>query len=91
ATLGNLPFAADVLLAPVRTHRVSVSGMQPKTLIIDTLIPATIERFPWGGHLGTRQVAPVAEGIDEARTSLVFTNTRSQAEIWYQALLELRP
>ncbi|BCF93055.1 ligase-associated DNA damage response DEXH box helicase [Paraburkholderia sp. PGU16] len=91
ATLGNLPFAADVLLAPVRTPRVSVSGMQPKTLIIDTLIPATIERFPWGGHLGTRQVGPVAEGIDEARTSLVFTNTRSQAEIWYQALLALRP
>jgi ATP-dependent Lhr-like helicase len=91
ATLGNLAFAADVLLASVRTPRVSVSGMQPKTLIIDTLIPETIERFPWGGHLGTRQVGPVAEGVDEARTSLVFTNTRSQAEIWYQALLALRP
>jgi ATP-dependent Lhr-like helicase len=91
ATLGNLGFAADVLLAPVRTPRVSVSGMQPKTLIVDTLIPDTIERFPWGGHLGTRQVEPVAHGIDAARTSLVFTNTRSQAEIWYQALLELRP
>jgi ATP-dependent helicase Lhr and Lhr-like helicase len=91
ATLGNLGFAADVLLAPVRTPRVSVSGVQPKTLIVDTLIPATIERFPWGGHLGTRQVEPVAQGIEEARTSLVFTNTRSQAEIWYQALLELRP
>jgi len=91
ATLGNLDFAADVLLAPVRTPRASVSGMQPKTLIIDTLIPATIERFPWGGHLGTRQVGPVAEGIDAAHTSLVFTNTRSQAEIWYQALLERRP
>ncbi|QYD71933.1 ligase-associated DNA damage response DEXH box helicase [Paraburkholderia edwinii] len=91
ATLGNLDFAADVLLGPVRTPRVTVSGMQPKTLIIDTLIPATIERFPWGGHLGTRQVEAVAAGIDEARTSLVFTNTRSQAEIWYRALLEARP
>ncbi|ACC75772.1 ligase-associated DNA damage response DEXH box helicase [Paraburkholderia phymatum] len=91
ATLGNLDFAADVLLAPVRTPRLSVSGMQPKTLLIDTLIPATIERFPWGGHLGTRQVDAVAAGIDEALTSLVFTNTRSQAEIWYQALLALRP
>ncbi|MEI5995904.1 ligase-associated DNA damage response DEXH box helicase [Paraburkholderia bengalensis] len=91
ATLGNLDFAADVLLAPVHTPRVSVRGMQPKTLVIDTLIPDTIERFPWGGHLGTRQVGPVAAGIDEARTSLVFTNTRSQAEIWYRALLERRP
>lgn len=91
ATLGNLAFAADVLLAPVRTPRASVEGMQPKTLIVDTLIPDTIERFPWGGHLGVRQVGPVAEEIDAARTSLVFTNTRSQAEIWYRALLELRP
>ena len=26
-----------------------------------------------------------------SRTTLVFTNTRSQAELWYQALLEARP
>ena len=54
ATLGNLAFAAEVLLAPVRTPRVSVHGKLPKALIVDTVIPETIERFPWGGHMGMR-------------------------------------
>jgi ATP-dependent helicase Lhr and Lhr-like helicase len=91
ATLGNLSLAKDALLAPVKTPRVAVQGAQPKTLIVDTLIPDTIERFPWGGHLGVRQVEPVAAEIEHASSSLVFTNTRSQAEIWYRALLESRP
>jgi ATP-dependent helicase Lhr and Lhr-like helicase len=91
ATLGNLELARDALLAPAKTPKVAVRGKQPKTLIVDTLIPETIERFPWGGHLGVRQVAPVAEEIEQARSSLVFTNTRSQSEIWYRALLELKP
>ncbi|KXV12396.1 DNA ligase-associated DEXH box helicase [Caballeronia megalochromosomata] len=91
ATLGNLALAHDALLHPVKTPRVVVRGAQPKTLVVDTLIPETIERFPWGGHLGVRQVGPVADEIDRAQSSLVFTNTRSQSEIWYRALLELRP
>ncbi|MDR5742107.1 ligase-associated DNA damage response DEXH box helicase [Caballeronia sp. LZ029] len=91
ATLGNLALAHDALLHPVKTPRVVVRGAQPKTLVVDTLIPETIERFPWGGHLGVRQVGPVADEIDHAQSSLVFTNTRSQSEIWYRALLELRP
>ena len=32
-------------------------------------------------------IAAIAEG----RTALVFTNTRSQTEIWYQAILDARP
>ncbi|MGF6722068.1 ATP-dependent Lhr-like helicase [Paraburkholderia sp. GAS41] len=91
ATLGNTAFAAEVLLASARTPRTLLQGAQPKTLVVDTLIPDTIERFPWAGHLGTRQVERVAGEIDTAGTSLVFTNTRSQSEIWYRALLEARP
>ncbi|UWX71089.1 ligase-associated DNA damage response DEXH box helicase [Burkholderia gladioli] len=91
ATLGNLPLASDALLHAVRTPRALVRGTLPKPLVVDTLIPDTIERFPWGGHLGTRQVGAVADGIDAAASALVFTNTRSQAELWYQALLERRP
>jgi ATP-dependent Lhr-like helicase len=91
ATLGNLSLAKNALLAPVKTPRVAVQGARPKTLIVDTLIPDTIERFPWGGDLGVRQVEPVAAEIEHASSSLVFTNTRSQAEIWYRALLESRP
>ncbi len=36
-------------------------------------------------------VAEVVGMIDQARNTLVFTNTRSQTEVWYQALLKARP
>ncbi len=36
-------------------------------------------------------VAPVVAEIEAAATTLVFTNTRSQAELWYQHILRLRP
>jgi ATP-dependent Lhr-like helicase len=34
---------------------------------------------------------PVVQEIERSSTTLVFTNVRSQAEIWYQLLLESRP
>jgi ATP-dependent Lhr-like helicase len=33
----------------------------------------------------------VIEAIDESDSAIVFTNTRSQTEIWYQAILAARP
>jgi ATP-dependent Lhr-like helicase len=59
--------------------------------IIDTMIPEAVERFPWAGHLGTRMLGQVVRALDAASTSLVFCNTRAQAEIWYQLLLDARP
>lgn len=92
ATLGNLPMARDVLLHAVpMPRRRTVQGHTPKVVTIDTLIPHPIERFPWAGHLGTRLVEPVAREIESARSALLFTNTRAQAELWYQALLAARP
>jgi ATP-dependent Lhr-like helicase len=91
ATLGNLDEAMEVLLHGCQRAAQLVQGKVPKQLRIDTLIPQRIERFPWGGHLGIRQVSAVAAELDSAATALVFTNTRSQAEIWYQALLDERP
>jgi ATP-dependent Lhr-like helicase len=89
ATLGNLEEAMAVLLAGPRGRL--VRGVLPKALDVDTLLPASTERFPWGGHLGTRMLAPVVAEIDGSASTLVFTNTRSQAELWYRALLEARP
>ena len=90
ATLGNLDQARDVLLGPGRQGRL-VQGLLPKRTRIDAVVPATMERFPWAGHLGTRLVEQVLAALDTADTSLLFTNTRSQAELWHQALLEARP
>jgi ATP-dependent helicase Lhr and Lhr-like helicase len=76
---------------PGTGHRRVVRGLQPKRTVVDALIPPTVERFPWVGHLGTRMLGQVVEAIEEGETALLFTNTRSQTEIWYQALLEARP
>lgn len=89
ATLGNQPHALEVLLHPGRGKL--VQGRVDKDLRVDTLLPPSIERFPWAGHLGLRMLPQVVEQIDSAATTLVFTNTRSQSEIWYQAILGARP
>lgn len=70
---------------------VLVHGRVKKKLVIDSIIPETMERFPWAGHLGIKLLEEVVAAIDEAGTSLVFTNTRSQTEIWYQQILARRP
>lgn len=92
ATLGNVQHASDVLLSGVPpSQRVSVRGHQPKSLVIDTLLPDRASRFPWAGHLGLSMLPHVVRELEESGTTLVFLNTRSQAELWYQALLDARP
>lgn len=89
ATLGNLEDAMQVLLGD--TPGVLVQGRVDKTLRIDTLIPPQPGRFSWGGHLGAQMQDPVVDEVERSSTTLVFVNMRSQAEIWYQLLLERRP
>jgi ATP-dependent Lhr-like helicase len=91
ATLGNLDEARETLLGSAFPGSAMISADLNKELIIETLIPDEIERFPWAGHLGTRLVEPVAKAIESADTTLLFTNTRSQTELWFQELLEARP
>jgi ATP-dependent Lhr-like helicase len=87
ATLGNLERARDVLMP----EGVIIEGHVSKELLVDTLIPENPSRFPWGGHLGVQMLQPVIREIEQASTTLVFTNTRSQAELWYQHMLDARP
>jgi ATP-dependent Lhr-like helicase len=89
ATLGNSREAMRALLAS--DHGVLVEGHIDKRIVVDTLLPDDPGRFPWGGHLGIKMLAPVVREIAASGTTLVFTNTRSQAEIWYQAILEAKP
>ncbi|KGQ18108.1 ATP-dependent helicase [Lysobacter dokdonensis DS-58] len=90
ATLGNLDQARDVLL-PHAPDAAVVSGLPPRTLTLDTLLPEAGERFPWAGHLGLVQLARVVERLLSTGTSLLFTNTRSQAELWHRALSAVWP
>jgi ATP-dependent Lhr-like helicase len=89
ATMGNLAQARDVLLG--EGQGVLVEGELGKEIRVDTLIPPNVSRFPWGGHLGIQMLMPVIAEIEQYDTTLVFTNTRSQSELWYQNILEARP
>lgn len=85
ATLGNLEDARDVLLPHLPDAPV-LSAPRPRRLVLETLLPAKGERFPWAGHLGLSQLERVAAVLQRSRSSLLFTNTRSQAELWHRAL-----
>ena len=90
ATLGNLEQAREVLL-PHAPDSAIVSAPRPRRLTLETLLPAGGERFPWAGHLGLGQLQRVREVVLASRTSLLFTNTRAQAELWHQALSAVWP
>jgi ATP-dependent Lhr-like helicase len=92
ATLANLDDALAALVGPgaVAASRL-VSARIPRRLRIDTLVPEPMERFPWAGHMGMRLLPQVLGVLEGARTSLVFTNTRSQAERWFDAIRAARP
>jgi ATP-dependent Lhr-like helicase len=89
ATLGNTEHAMQVLLGS--DNGVLVRGRVEKKIVVDTLLPEEPGRFPWGGHLGIRMLEPVVREIARASTTLIFTNTRSQAEIWYRSILQAKP
>ena len=92
ATLPNLDEAVSALVGPGQAAAAEiVQACVPRRLTIDTLIPTPMERFPWAGHMGLRLLPQVIAAIDAVTTTLVFTNTRSQAERWFEAIQSARP
>ena len=89
ATLGNLDEAARALLGPAAGGAL-VESDRRRELEVRSVVPGEIECFPWSGHMGLHLLGDVAAALDSARTALVFTNTRAQAERWYQALCYAR-
>ena len=85
ATLGNLPEARDALL-PHAPDAPIVDAARPRSLTLETLLPDVGERFPWAGHLGLAQLQRVVARLQDVRSTLLFANTRSQAELWHKAL-----
>ncbi len=90
ATIGNLNEALQVLLGD-EGNGVLVRADLQKQIALHTVLPETVERFPWAGHLGTKMIDHVLPIIHQSRSTLLFTNVRSQAEIWYQTLLNADP
>lgn len=97
ATMGDLDIALRTLIGiandvtgEVKRGRL-IQGHEPKDIHIDSIIPSTMDRFPWAGHLGLTLLPSVIETVERGRTALIFTNTRSQTELWYQAILDFKP
>jgi ATP-dependent Lhr-like helicase len=63
---------------------VGQGGAEP---VIDMLLPEG--RLPWGGHMGLASMPEVYRRIREAGVTIVFVNTRAQAELCFQALWRL--
>lgn len=90
ATIGNLEEAMNVLI-PYDIKKTKVVAKEKKKIEIKSVFPDDVEVLPWAGHLGTKLADKIIPIILESQTTLVFTNTRSQAEMWYQVLLNTHP
>ncbi|MBU1313262.1 MAG: ligase-associated DNA damage response DEXH box helicase [Alphaproteobacteria bacterium] len=56
-------------------------GAPPDITILDT-----DKRIPWSGHVSTYAIPEVYEEIKRHKTTLIFVNTRFQAELLFQEL-----
>jgi len=93
ATIGNLEEAMEVLLGSdveKGQHKMVFADIK-KEIEVTTLLPDEIEKYPWAGHMGLRMLPHILPIIKRSKTTLVFTNTRAMAEIWYQNLLKAEP
>ncbi|WP_455169613.1 ligase-associated DNA damage response DEXH box helicase [Aegicerativicinus sediminis] len=91
ATIGNLEQAKEVLLPYPELKKATVRALEEKKLEIIPVIPDELEVLPWAGHIGKKMASKIVPIIYENNTTLIFTNTRGQAELWYQILLDEDP
>lgn len=95
ATIGNMDQAMQVLFGSwaweKTRHLYWIKSDVKKAIEIETIMPDEIETYPWTGHLGIRLIEKVIPIIYQSRSTLLFTNTRGQCEIWYQKLLDVAP
>lgn len=93
ATIGNLDQGMEVLLGHTQHFQRKTlirSGIK-KRIQVKPLIPDSLKEMRWAGNLGVVMKHKVYEVISRYNSTLIFTNTRSQTERWYQELLEAYP
>jgi len=94
ATIGNLNQAREVLLgtdSEAFDNSVLIKANLGKSYKVESIIPETMEKFPWRGHMGLHLVEEVVPIINNSKTTLLFTNTRAQCELWFQKLMHKHP
>ena len=90
ATIGNLDEAMEVLI-PYDIKKTKITAKEHKKIDIIPVFPDEVEILPWAGHLGNKLADKVVPIILNSKSTIVFTNTRSQSEMWYQLLLNVYP
>lgn len=82
ATIDTPQIAKDYICLPRKGKIVSVKS--PVTPKIEILLGQG--RMPWSGHMATYAIREVYDRIRDKQTSVVFVNTRAQAELIFQSL-----
>jgi ATP-dependent Lhr-like helicase len=91
ATIGNLEEAQNVLIPYEGFKTKMITAKEKKKIKVMTVLPDEIEVLPWAGHMGSSMVSKIIPIIYENQTTLIFTNTRNQSEMWYQMILKEAP
>jgi ATP-dependent Lhr-like helicase len=92
ATIGNLKQAKRMLLGEdFYKQGVDIVSEIEKKIKVTSVLPDEVEKFPWTGHLGTKLLHKIIPIINDSETTLLFTNTRNQTELWYQSILRHYP
>jgi ATP-dependent Lhr-like helicase len=89
ATIGNMEQALEVLVPYQEVLKIIIKADIEKKIKIKSILPDHIDMLPWAGHLGHKLAHKLLPIIHKSKTTLIFTNTRGQAELWYQNLLAL--
>lgn len=93
ATIGNMDESMQVLLGNYVTQKdvkVIRADIQKKLEVL-SIFPDEVEHMSWSGHLGIQLLDKVIPIVKQSTSTLIFTNTRSFAEIWYQKILDKAP
>lgn len=88
ATVARPDLLRDWIAAPLParpTELIRMAGGAPPELAI----LETEERLPWAGHSAAYAQAELYEVIKRHKTTLLFVNTRSQAEMLFQGLWDI--
>ncbi len=93
ATIGNMDQALEALLGSYYASKnfSIIKADISKQVEVISILPDALERMPWAGHLGIQLLDKVLDVVKQSGTTLIFTNTRSFAEIWYQKILDKAP
>jgi ATP-dependent helicase Lhr and Lhr-like helicase len=85
ATVAHREALVDYVSSGAPARMIEVSGGTPPE--ISMILPEG--HLPWSGHMGLASAPVILERIRAAGMTIVFVNTRAQAELLFQALWRL--